>query len=384
MIDDKFIDRFIEDAECVCKPNKNYYFVRREKNNLNFVKNVLAQWVDTGSNDFKKILGQISAKDKIFIHWYDLHIGKLMLTIDKNIPLYVVHWGGDFYEDPFLYHIHWIHDQLTLRFVKKEYILPKKWSKNPIYLLKQLWDILSYKKKALKEFEIKKRSINRINYLIFDPNNSFELELVKKIYSLDKLQMLPFLYDQNFDLANKLRIDKVYTTLIRVQIGNSATESNNHADCIKILKKFDKENIKLIIPLSYGSAIYAEFVKKYSLKYFLNKFESIEKFMSRDDYVRKLNEVDVAVMYHNRSQAFGNMITLLSLGKKLYLKSNNPLWQLFKKTGIRVFDANLIKDQSFEEFSTLLSTSEVNNNIKIIERLFSENKRLEYLRNILN
>jgi dTDP-N-acetylfucosamine:lipid II N-acetylfucosaminyltransferase len=385
MIDDKFIDRFINDSETVSIKNTNRYFIRGLKQNAIYVNHPKAEWFeDLWNNDFMKILSDITEQDKIFIHWYDLYIGRLILTIDKNILLYVCLWGGEFYEDPFLYHISWVYDKMTLKFVKKVHILPKKWAKNPIYLLKQLWGISNYKKKARKEFELKKLTVQRINYLLLHPNNFPESDLIKNIYEINELCVLPFTYNQNFDLSYKLGIKQNNNDALNIQIGNSATESNNHADCIEVLKKFDKENIKLIIPLSYGSVTYAEFVKKCSLKYFLNKFESIEKFMSRDDYVRKLNEVDVAVMYHNRSQAFGNMILLLSLGKKLYIKSNNPLWQLFKKIGINVFDANKIKDQTFEEFSTLLTISEVNNNIKIIELLFSENKSLEYLRNILN
>src|ERR1035437_10527512 len=131
MIDDKFIDGFINDSENVSTKNANRYFIRGTKQTAIYVNHPKAEWIeDLWSNDFRNILNCVTNQDKIFIHWYDLNVGKLMLTIDKNIPLYVSPWGGDFYEDPYLYHINWVHDTITLRYVKKTYIYPKRWSKH--------------------------------------------------------------------------------------------------------------------------------------------------------------------------------------------------------------------------------------------------------------
>ena len=52
MIDDKFIDDFIKDAEHVCPENANIYFVRGDKNRARFVNHSLAKWVDIEDDDF--------------------------------------------------------------------------------------------------------------------------------------------------------------------------------------------------------------------------------------------------------------------------------------------------------------------------------------------
>lgn len=386
MVDDKFIDGFIEDAEKVCEPNSNIYFVRGVKNYSQHVRHPLAQWVDIWSADFGIILNSVTEQDKLFIHWYDLYVSRLILTINKKIPLYVPLWGGDFYEEPFLYHIDWIHDPKTLQFVKRKYVYPKKWSLRPWVFIQQLKDISNYKKKSLPEFEIKKQTISRINYILLHPYNTGEIELTKKIYQINNLQSLPFNYDLNFNLSDFVRRIKKNQELnsTNVLVGNSATESNNHADCFEVLKKFKQNDIRLSVPLSYGSEDYIDFVKKEGIKIFKNKFEPQQDFIPREEYVKKLNEVNIGIMYHNRSQAFGNMITLLSLGKKLYLKKNNPLWQLFQNTGIKVFDANTIKNLSYKEFSTPLTNIEIDNNIKKMSALFSDKKRLEYFSSLLN
>ena len=385
MADEKFIDDFIDDAEKVCEPNTNLYFIRQDQINSVHVKHPLAKWVNIFGEDFKMILNSVTPQDKIFIHWYDLPIGKLMLNINKRIPLYVALWGGDFYEDPFLYHLNWIHDSLTLRYVKKHYIYPETWATRPGLLLKQLLEIKKKYRNARMDFDLKKQTVRRINYILLDPNNTGEVELTKKMYGVEKLVSLPFNYNLNFDQANSMRREQhTETGITNILVGNSGTESNNHADCFKVLEKYKTHNIAVSVPLSYGSKEYIEFVKSKAVQTFKEKFEPIEDFKLRKEYIHKLNSVDIGIMYHNRSQAFGNMITLLSLGKKLFLKRNNPFWELFQKTGIKVFDANAIKNLSFSEFSKLLSREEIQSNVEKVSNLFSEKKRLEYLKQILS
>jgi len=386
MIDDKFIDGFITDSENVSVKDANRYFIRGRRENAVYVKHPQAVWVgDIWSRDFRKILQAVTDQDKIFVHWYDLYVGRLMLTLDKNIPLYVAFWGGEFYSDPFLYHIHWLYDPLTLDYIKKAYIFPGVWPKNPVKILRHLWWLLNHKHIIQAEFNLKKSTVRRINYLLLDPNIfSADYDRIKNIYGLSELRGLPFVYDQNFDLANKARVAGVRSGELKVQVGNSASESNNHADGLMALQKFSQEDIRIILPLSYGSKKYAAFVKKHCLNIFSGKCEFLEKFLARPEYIQKLQGIDVAVMFHNTSEAFGNCITLLTLGKKLYLKSNNPFWQLFQRAGVIVADANTIPDLSFAEFSRPLTEEQVRSNVEKISALFSEQKRLADLRRILN
>ena len=52
--------------------------------------------------------------------------------------------------------------------------------------------------------------------------------------------------------------------------------------------------------------------------------------------------------------------------------------------GCKVFDSNLIAKMTFQEFSEPLSNDDIELNHKIIDEMFSDQKRLEYLKNILN
>lgn len=385
MVDDKFIDGIIDNAEAVSAGKMNRYFVRGDKRFARYVKHSKVEWVSNiWGRDFRKVLDSITDKDKIIVYWYDLKVGRLMLTVDKNIPLYVNVWGGEFYEEPFPYHASRTYDPITLQYVNKTWGFPGNWPNDPLMAFAILLWFLGFKGMIQKEFELKKKTIRRINYLLINPNTANELELIQKIYSVPRLTYKPHLVDQNFNLADKLRTPKTVGSVITVQIGNSATESNNHADCIEVLKKFNNEDIKIVLPLSYGSLNYARFVEKKCKHEFKNKCEFLEKFMPRVKYIKKLNEIDIAIIFTNRTQAFGNCIVLLTLGKKLYLKKCNPLWSSFQKIGVNVFDADSIKNLTFEEFSKPLTSNQIKLNIVRISKIFSKKQQLEYMDSLLN
>jgi hypothetical protein len=383
--DDKFIDGYIEEVEQVCAPNTNIYFVRCKPGDAKYVKCPLIRFINIDSAEFQNVLISFDETDRVFVHWYDLAIGKLLLSINNKIPVLAVLYGGDFYEEPFYYHLNWLCDPITKKYVKRTILYPKVWARRPHLLFTQLKSILKIYTKAIEDFNIKKKTIERINYILIDPNNVGEVAFAKKIYGIKNLRTLPFHYDLNFDFANSIRGERsIANKYVNILIGNSGTAMNNHADCLNVLKKYRDENIKILLPLSYGNKEYIKFVKQEAEKIFFQKTRPIEAFLARADYVHLLNSVDIAIMYHNRSQAFGNMITLLSLGKKLYLKKQNPLWKLFQKTGILVFDACKIKDISFKDFSTPLTSLEIEVNVEKVSKLFSDKKRLEYVEYIFN
>ena len=387
MIDDKFIDGFIEDAQKVSDENSNVFFINGNKDHTTHVKNTNVEWVNFKNKNFISIIENATKLDKVIVHWYNLETGQFLLEkLKKEVPLYVVLWGGEFYEDPYLYHIDWIHDQKTLDFVKKNNIVEDKYNRRPHLILKKIWIKLNYKSIAKKQFSEKVKTVERIDKLLLSTDNITEIEHIKKIYNLEKLDCLDFNYDQNLDIAGILSIEKTNdkNEELVIQIGNSATESNNHVDAFFVLNKFKNEAIQLVLPMSYGNPKYSLFVKKYGHDLFNNKIEYLEKFVPRNEYIKKLQETDICIMFHNRQQAFGNCIPLLMLGKKLFLKKENSLFPFFKSMGVIIFDANDIEKMTFEEFSKPLSEEEKNKNRAILQGLFSQEKRLGYLREILN
>lgn len=119
------------------------------------------------------------------------------------------------------------------------------------------------------------------------------------------------------------RLPKKEKDYISIQLGNSATSTNNHMQILKKLHKFKEENIRIFVPLSYGDKKYAEKVIEEGEKLFGEKFVAITTFMNVDEYNQFLCQIDIAIFGINRQQALGNIQALLYLGKKIYLKKNS-------------------------------------------------------------
>lgn len=385
LLDDKFANGLIEEIESVSIPGSNRYYIRGNSLNKLHVTHPGAQWLETPASDsLQKIFSELKADDQLFIDWYDLFIGKLVLTIDPKVPVHVLLMGGDFYCEPLYIHDRQLYDTYTQRYVKRTTLFPKVWARRPDKLIRQYWNIYGKKKVAQKDLLTKATTIQRINSICINRFATGEIESIKKMYNAERIVHRYFSWNQNFDTAQSLKQDKMPGGPVMVQVGNSATETNNHLDLLPKLAKFFTEDVSIILPLAYGKEEYATVIKDKGDELFPGKIVYKEKFVGREKYVKDLNSVDICIMYHNRSQALGNCVTLLALGKKLFLKKENPLYGMFLKMGVMVFDAGLVEKISFEEFKAPLSEQQKTINVKNLSACFSYNVRMEELKALVN
>ena len=70
--------------------------------------------------------------------------------------------------------------------------------------------------------------------------------------------------------------------------------------------------------------------------------------------------------------------------KKVYIKKQSTIYQFLQTHSMVIFDANTIKNVSFDEFSKSLTYDQSKSNNEKISNLFSEEKRIEYLNTLLN
>lgn len=134
-------------------------------------------------------------------------------------------------------------------------------------------------------------------------------------------------------------------TTVNIQIGNSADPSNNHFEILEKLKPFRDQDIAIYAPLSYGDQAHAKSVIDAGIGIFGNKFKPMTDFMPFAKYLEFLGQIDIAVFAHKRQQAMGNTITLLGLGKKVYMRSDVTPWTMFDKLGIKVFDFSTLNSE---------------------------------------
>lgn len=157
-----------------------------------------------------------------------------------------------------------------------------------------------------------------------------------------------------------------------ILVGNSASPTNNHLEILQMLSVFVHEDIKIICPLSYpDEKQYTERVIQYGKNTFGSKFIPLRELMNTDEYGRLLSGVDVAIMNHERQQGLGNVLSLLYLGKKVYLRKEVTSYIYFKNKDVKIFETGLLGQENFEELF-YFNESEKQYNYSFINSEFSE------------
>ena len=95
--------------------------------------------------------------------------------------------------------------------------------------------------------------------------------------------------------------------------------------------------------------------------------------MNKQSYLKFLNEIDIAIFHHKRQQAMGNIINLLGMGKKVYIRAGETHTSFFENLGIKVYDLN--------HFDLTLKNE--SGNQKIIRDYFSKENYLIQLNELL-
>lgn len=267
-----------------------------------------------------KFLNLKKAK-KVFCHsFFDTQIISMLYKNDAVLKKsYWIVWGGDLYEAP---------DNEKDNYVRQN-----------VRNVVTLWD---------KNMVIKKYGNNSIFYSAMVPSVTNEDELISR-------------------LIPQKKDGRVY-----IQINNSAHKST--IDMLNILAKFKNENICIRTIVSYGDLEYIEEIQAVGTNIFGEKFEVLKSHLSREEYLNYLNQNDILVMYQDRQQGLGNILTSLRLGKKVFLKGTISPFNVFHDNQIDVFDSDEIKNLSFQNF---ISNSVGSDNKKRVYERFLDEKIIE-------
>ena len=136
---------------------------------------------------------------------------------------------------------------------------------------------------------------------------------------------------------------------INVLVGNSTDPTNEHLSIFDMLEGEIEFINKIFCPLSYGTYDeYRDEVIIEGTRRFGDKFVPLTELMVIEKYVDFLKTIDVAVFNHNRQQAMGNTLTLLGLGKIVYMRTGTNSYESLTKRGFAVFDNKLIKESGIK------------------------------------
>ena len=241
-------------------------------------------------------------------------------------------------------------------------LLFKKYMRKSVWVMRGI-DLYNWRKSGKG---IKTQLINRINYLCRKgmPNVvaifPTDIEVYRKQFGKRaKVFSLPYpMSESAFETMEEYRgtgpraNGKLY-----VQVAHNAYAFNNHLEILEQIKGFKDEDIRVIIPLSYGNDWYnkvngyVESVRSRSVGYFGSKAVILKHLMPPDEYSDLLCNVDVSIYNSARQNGLGNILRSLYIGNKVYLSRQNPLYHFFREQGIDVYETERISEQSYEEFS---------------------------------
>lgn len=209
----------------------------------------------------------------------------------------------------------------------------------------------------LKEF-LRHPVIKRMGHLITYIEG--DVELARNWYGATGKHYQCLMYTSNIYREYAVKSDSHRT--INIQIGNSADSSNNHFEILERLAPFCDEDIVIYAPLSYGNKEYAQSVIRVGKERFGDKFKPLTDFMPFDQYLDFLGKIDIAIFNHKRQQAMGNVITLLGMGKKVYMRSDITPWEMFKKIGVKVYESSEVELSSIDENFVERNRTAIKNN----------------------
>jgi len=177
--------------------------------------------------------------------------------------------------------------------------------------------------------------------------------------------------ESNVYLNDLVKIPPVTHEEVRILLGNSASETNNHFEALDILAAFSAENIRVICPLSYGDNDYRDRVIDYGQRVLGDKFSYLDRFYNVKEYMDILYTVDIGIFNNDRQQALGNIFPLLYLGKKVYMKSDTTMWDEIRNVfGLETFEIGRLSNESFEQFKHISKETSLHNK-RIMEGLYN-------------
>ncbi len=241
----------------------------------------------------------------------------------------------------------------------------------PFFLRKAGWVIYGQELYTLGQSgswteRFKKFVLGRVQYHITHIKGDSELS--NKLLSSNAQFVYSPMYLSNVADTENFHPDKLSAKAkLKVLVGNSTDPTNNHEGIFKKILPFLSDIETVYCPLSYGMYDdYKEKVIKMGKEMIGDKFVVMEKFMPFEEYKQFLSVIDVVIFDHNRQEAMGVTITLMSLGKTVYVNPNTTSYESLTRRGFKIFDNNLIDTEG------LKTDRDVSQNVACLQKYYSK------------
>ena len=355
--DEKIINRTISIFEEVA-PEQNLFvvFTRHQLKHVTPQSNVIL------FQDFEK---KYKSKDFSFVIVHFLNSRKMRFInkyLDKNLPVYWIIWGNDTYNKMLYPRGFELYDKESSYYknIKKSFIGN---------FFNKIFN--HFKTKRIENFILK-----RIDYIVTETTEN-DYDILIEYYP--KLKIKPwrefFYYPIEIILGDTLM--QKHAEGNNIQIGNSASITNNHEYAMRFLSKLNLGERKVIVPISYsGNEEYKTTVKTKGKEYFGVNFMALEKFLPLQEYNQLMLSTNVAIYGNFRQEAVGNILISLYLGAKVFIPKTNPIYSWAQNLGLTIYELEKISQKDIDE---PLDDALRENNRNILKKMYNK----ERLKNLI-
>ena len=300
-----------------------------------------------GSEEYNNLCNSLDKYKAILSHGlFEKWQQEIILQVPCNLKVAWMFWGGEVYGLP-------ICRNRFLSFSSK--LL--HWTKRLDYTIKRKKYYNSYSNISIEVFK-------RIDYCLTDEYEEFEF--AQKLLGTT-MKHLWYNYYSIEDTVGVLADKSINGE--NILIGNSSTFESNHLMALNKLRRFNLKNKKIIVPLSYGDSWLKTRLLKLGKFLFPKNFEALVSFMPRDEYNMVMCSCAYVIMPHYRPQAFGNILTALWLGAKVFISNKNIVYPFYKRLGVHFY--TLETDLTLKELESPLSRTIINKNREILMNEYS-------------
>jgi hypothetical protein len=319
----------------------------------------------------KNYISTLAHIDKIILHPLTYESAYFIHEVIKKFPhikIYWVCWSYDIYN--YHYPPEKIYGHFSLAWVSKDIRLR---SRNLFKRgLLNAFIALVFPLKSHKKLQ---DAYKRINYFCSFLEEDYHV--AKTVSGNSSMQYLPFSY---LTINEIIDIKKGYTVSGNtIMLGHAASPESNHYEMIEDLHALSLER-KFLVPMVYGHADYKAAIETHARKYLQPAVEILSERLSSTDYFVKLQEVSHAVFNLRIQQALGNLLGLLYLGVKLFLREETTTFMQFKKWGLIVYRYDEMKT----EIKSGLTPKQIIINREIVLDLFNEKRIFSYWHPLTN
>ncbi len=329
------------------------------------------EYIQKSIPSFKKYINSIDKIEKIVVHPID-YISSIFLILSKkkfpNAKVYWICWSYDVYNlhldnDTFL-------EPYSLAFKNKSKTINEKLVPTARRILDTLRVPFRSKYYLRKAYEL-------VDYFgSFLEQDYFNM---KEIINADHIQYIPFSYLSIEDLLPN--INKQFNAGNGIIIGHAGSRESNQYELLEKISKL-KQNKKIILPLAYGDPKYIREIASFAQSLNFKNIEIILTKIPMEQYYENLENASHAIFNLKIQQALGNILGLLYMGKKVFLREETSTYQEFVKLGLEIYSTN--SDINDIEINEMLSEKQIINNQLILMNKYSDSKVNNYWSCILN